>query len=309
MFTFPASHNPSWKQGFARRKSEAQYPSLWKNLESAWLPSLGPTGTILRDIVRGNDGVFTGKDVANDWVKTGERFLPWSINFADTGDIVDITDITVTPEEGNSWGFWWNGVTADVYPMSRIGGTPPVNSYVNILTTSAFRWRDRSGNFYSWSPAPNMIDGEWHFICGTQDINNTRLYVDGVEVSSAKATVGGTTSDWEIFGRGAGEISNMFICRRMLQPNEILLLFNDPSAIGRFRQTSAFEGLLVLSSLTMESSSSSSSISTSSSSSSSVSTSSSSSSPNVDVYPDGKVITRTGPVSSSVSFPTAMAGI
>jgi len=221
-------HTPSWRQGFARYRHRSAHPELWDGLVGLWLPSLGPTGLTLRDLSgRGNHGILTNMDPAADWLTTGEGELPYALGFSKTGDYVNIPDLTVTAAEGNSWGFWFKSASGtDHYPLARIGHS---GSYVNLYGTNYIRWRDwgPSGTIYGWPSSPNTLDGKWHWICGTQDANFTRLYVDGREVSGAKATTAGSYTRWEAIGESVnGQMSNTVVYNRALHPSEIRRLCN-----------------------------------------------------------------------------------
>jgi concanavalin A-like lectin/glucanase superfamily protein len=178
-------------------------------------------------------------DPGTDWVTASRRGLRHAVQFsknlveADRNDHVAISRVTVTAAEGNSWGFWFKGTDTAQYPLSRLGHG---SSYVNVYSTSYIRWRDRLGKIYSWVSSPNTLDGEWHWICGTQDVNFTRLYVDGKEVTSAVATQAGSYMEWDAIGEHVnGQLSNAVVYKRVLAPNEIRTLHRDPLSLVRRR--------------------------------------------------------------------------
>lgn len=90
------SHTPSWKQGFARSRAESDCPGLWKGLIGAWLPALGPTGSVLRDIsIAKNNGDLADMDPSSNWV-LGDRLAGGhALDFDGDNDYVDLGSLPV----------------------------------------------------------------------------------------------------------------------------------------------------------------------------------------------------------------------
>jgi len=112
---------PSFTQGYARNKAESAFPQLWDGLIGMWVPFLGPSSAILRDMNGyGNDGVLTSMDPATDWVVGGNPRLPgYALNFDDTeGEYVAIgdNDYLISGEPFSI--LWWEKVNAntDTFP-------------------------------------------------------------------------------------------------------------------------------------------------------------------------------------------------
>jgi len=81
---------PTWGSGFARGAYESEAPEFWNRLVGAWVPSLGPTGSSLKNIARdfrGADGTLTNMDPATDWI-IGEH--GYHLDFDGSNDWVDL---------------------------------------------------------------------------------------------------------------------------------------------------------------------------------------------------------------------------
>lgn len=247
-------HRPSWKQGLARNQAGARYPGLWDGLVGAWLPSLGPTGTTLRDISGyGNDGTLQTMDPAVDWVATEKGY---ALNFEDAQKRVLLPDaakffapftVTVTFRHhtlraGNLFGGQdtSNGVT--VY---HDGGAEHWFYYINDDSTRS-QYRSPVGltSLNEWYTFSLTWDGT--YVAGSSDI-----WLDGVEQTDwtrqmSEATLD-TNVDWgaspfRIGNEGgfdwrnfSGYISSFVVHNRVLSPNEIRTLYENPHALVQQR--------------------------------------------------------------------------
>ena len=50
-------------------RGQIQYPNVLRGCAGLWIPALGGTGSVVHDVMRGNDATFAaGMDIATDWV-------------------------------------------------------------------------------------------------------------------------------------------------------------------------------------------------------------------------------------------------
>ena len=235
------SHTPSWKQGFARYGHLSAAPGLWKRLVGLWVPSLGPTGLTLRDLSGfGNHGTLTNMDPAADWVTTGQRGIPWALDF-----------------DGSNQSVYAPLAKAVTYPFTMSG-------IVDISSASAelaFSVGDSGGTLYAGLRVDNnarliiarpgqvganntVAPGIHHVVIVFHAANLAELYADGVllgtetDVASAatfnRAAVG-VSADSTPFGFYTGPIGNVSLWDQALAPSEIQQLHADPMAMFRRR--------------------------------------------------------------------------
>ena len=256
MLIWTPQHTPSYKQGFARNAAESENPGLWKGLAGAWFPSLGPTGATLRDISgRKNHGTLTNMDPATDWVMTEKGY---ALEFDGTNDYVVGTPMSMLTGSQLTVSAWLycRSDTEDQRAISRGGYSGPV-----ILL-----WGDNQsgggvqglGNtdiymFTSYLGSSNRVNGTtnsriintWQHVVGVMNGAYRGLYVDGSLNASHSSGVQQTLAvtadnlwfgDWQAASLPANmRLGPVSIHNRVLSPNEIQHLYQDPHALVRPR--------------------------------------------------------------------------
>ncbi len=266
MLVWVPSHTPSWKQGFARNAAESAAPGLWKGLVGLWVPSLGPTGLTLRDLCgAGNHGALTNMDPATDWVTTGQRGIPWALDFAGgaTDETVDLGDPqSLEPST-------WSGMT--LFISARRAGTAAwdtlldkgeefqaaANTTLNFGIRNNDRMRFNVSNGVALTgieTGDTVIDaGVWRDYAatwdGTTSANGMKIYRDAVLIEQGTAdyaissVVHASGRRWWLSGHASGANQLFFtglksrvgIWSRDLLPSEIQQLHTDPMDLLRKR--------------------------------------------------------------------------
>lgn len=229
------SGRPSYGRGFARSASESEAPGLWKGLKGLWLPTLGRTEGILRDVSGfGNHGVNGAT-----WVIGANPKLP--------GYALDFNVQSVT------------GMSAPLFSEFSIAAfvrveTFTANSFFVDASPSTSGWGIRigSGGIGSFSflcyrsggllNLSNIVDvltaGKWHHIIGVMGLGGIRAYVDGIEVGSLNGTGTVAAQTSMVFGQSVegsssfdGAIGLVALYNRALAPAEIKQLYEQPEAM------------------------------------------------------------------------------
>jgi len=245
---------PSYHQGFARSASESAYPGLWKGLVGAWVPSLGPTGSTLRDVSGyGNRGTLNGETAP---IIGGNPKEPgYVLDYDGTLDFVDFADHN-SLRFPNSFTFaaWVktsaSGALNDILRKRNRndGGVMEILIRKNTSNQANFVMEDDSDNAATVAGTTDISDGVWHFIVGVRDkpASLIRIYVDGVEENTATDTADDfeevNSQPWRIGDTNSsvhfewlGQIGIVLIYTRALLPNEISFLYRDSNSIFRLR--------------------------------------------------------------------------
>ena len=252
---------PSYSQGFARSAAESAAPGLWAGLAGAWLPFLGPTGTVLRDWGgRQNHGTLTNMTGA-DWVM-GDK--GWALDFPDADDAITVGDVPIFDD---LTAFTWlmrvkHDTTAadhDLVVRGTHDAMAPFLLWMDNAGTDSYKMIVTSGGAGSGAKtsAFTPVAGVWYdlaftFLASTE----MRLYIDGVEdANSPFATGEGTLNNTGIgdnvvrFGNDAagtkgldGQIGHAMFYTRVLTANEIAQLYADPFGMFRMRQIASLGG-------------------------------------------------------------------
>ena len=101
---------PSYWNGFAHSAGESAYPESWKGLIGAWCPSLGPSGSTLRDLSGfGRHGTLGNMDPATDWIIGANPRVPgYTLDFDGTNDHIEIDALTDLNFNGGTILWWMN---------------------------------------------------------------------------------------------------------------------------------------------------------------------------------------------------------
>jgi len=163
---------PSW-QDFATH-DESAHPDLWNGVVGYWAPCLGPTGTRLHDVSRGNNwGTLTNMDPATDWViqggasalnLTATDFIdcgnPTALNFVapfavaawvklgsaptDTG----IVSKTTQADGFSGWMLWQNGSVANAYWAGGTRATGTTSIVGDVLQLIGMSWTGQTAEVW-----------------------------------------------------------------------------------------------------------------------------------------------------------------
>jgi hypothetical protein len=257
---------PSYKSGYAQSAGESAHPNLWDGLVGAWMPSMGVTGGILRD-VSGNEnhGTLTNMDPATDWVTTSKGL---ALDFDGSDDFVSLPVDVLPLTIGFSVSFWIYASVSDV-PNNSADGI--YDSTDDWNTTGGGMWitiddragaRSVDGISIQWdtdlgpeyAQASNLFGPtkEWHCVSCVYRGTSSSIYHNGVDRTSAASSVNNSPyrpdiGEQPVIGKAkfAGTNSsavfgNFLIHNRALSPLEIKQLYADPLAPFRKKQQIAF---------------------------------------------------------------------
>jgi hypothetical protein len=218
--------------------------NLWDGVVGYWAPCLGPTGTRLHDVSRGNNwGTLTNMDAATDWVISGGQY---ALDFDATDDYVDIGTRQYLSSGSAATVAWWERVTSSglgYYSRFRLAtGARDMavlrtdnNSYRGIATFNVSA--GASKNFVSAPSVANSV-GIWRHLAlvmraGPDATANAdwSLIVDGVEYAATNGGAGSIANGnnrigWDSADAGANcQIAELAIYSRALGVNECQRLY------------------------------------------------------------------------------------
>lgn len=250
----------SYQIGHARSARESIRPSLWNGLCGAWVPALGFTGNVLRDLT----GVWG--DAAN---VASPTWTPTVNGYAATYDGSTQYHTVAVPSSFAaltelSWGVWVQmGTRVDTdsnYYAAAIGddrgsgfisGAIGLEFYQNDHPVVLFNeggypeWSYYMSASY-WSATPRFLMGVWR---ASEDSGLMRVFVDGIEIPSYESSAARTTawtppagvpltigSDYALRYPCNGKILANYIWTRKLTTAEILAVGTDPLCVIRPRR-------------------------------------------------------------------------
>jgi len=221
---------PSWQH--YGTYDESAYPDLWDGVVGYWSPCLGPTGTRLHDVSRGNNwGTLTNMDAATDWVIDGGQY---ALDFDGVNDSVSAGNVPVLDAVlGLTLAVWY-------YPRVTVG----LGAIVNQWRGTAGSYLFQSGTSLAWqvgtlantrlTVANVLTANRWHHIVAIKKPAFLELCVDGKSVGTA-ASAGDQNSlaaSFLIGGDNGGIsvpnalIGNVAAWSRGLTPNDAARLYN-----------------------------------------------------------------------------------
>jgi len=236
----PRSARPSYASGFARSAGESANPGLWRGLFGAWVPMLGNTGGILRDVVGGCHGTLTNMEPATDWVRNGLR-TPGSddtisidtkdqlrdVPLGDWSVVLDVTPHELTVDTAS---LAWSGTDDLVFYVNENSGGGRIRIF----------WRDRGGSHHNYVTGPGHTNTRMHVVFTFDSVQETSwLYFNGVLVSTDTVfpndgDEGPFTDVWISSFAGSQfadqTIHSIGVYSRVLQLNETQQLYADPLA-------------------------------------------------------------------------------
>lgn len=232
---------PSYSQGFARCADESAHPQLWNGLVGAWIPEIGPSGSVLFDISgRGHHGTLVNLEIDTDWaLYDGGTFLNTATNEHVTGTFEQIdTACTILT-------FFKTGASGTSRPIN-IGDSASDVFYfaidANIGNDFSYWYRAgaaQSTVYTAQVPSANT----WYMVAGAAYGNVRELFINGISVDQTISTAFPTPIN--IFGLGdlirannigsACGVGLSLVYNRALSAQEVMLIYADPLALVRRR--------------------------------------------------------------------------
>lgn len=220
----------SYHNGLAPRDFEPAYPELWNGCVGAWCPSLGPTGTILRDWSgRQLHGTLTDTTLTTIWaVNSGHCLLLDGMNDYVSVAHHSVFDITARI----ALSMWFKtSVGTSQYLLSKDNDSFLLGTGI---VTSGRLGVFLSGPSVAWLESTvNVDDGLWHHACATYDGATIKLYIDGLLDNSSARTGAITTGTapvkigWRTGGNYFnGLIDDVRIYNRDLRSREVIPLYS-----------------------------------------------------------------------------------
>lgn len=210
---------PSYANGFARCAGESAYPELWKGLVGAWVPTMGNTGKVLRDVSgHGMDGPIIGTQT---WVQSKHGPAIYS-----PGNTKGIETKTLKFGSGHPWTvyFWfawehngasywvpyaWQDNESTNYPgfdtWGQNNSSPTYGWGFDLsmgLSAGVYYFQDTSGRRYN--------PGETNLVVYTYDGNRASRYVNGAfhERSAYDYAIAAATSKFTLFNNDSATGAN-----------------------------------------------------------------------------------------------------
>lgn len=247
-----AALQPSYQNGYARSAGESVQPNLWRGLIGAWVPTLGPMGTTLRDVSGfGNHGTLTNMDPPNDWVIGGNPKVPGYVLDFDGGDD-DAVDLG-TSLRGTE--LVWS---ISVWFMLRT--LPSDENDHRIISTDGDEelfYADNSPDELKCFSFGNVGDDKitiapialntWQHAVVVNRIGTIDAYIDGEnKLDNATFNFSANNTNWFI-GNGPaqtqkapnGQVGPFYAWNRRINPGEVKQLYNDPLGLVRLRSRMA----------------------------------------------------------------------
>jgi hypothetical protein len=221
---------PSFQQGFARSKGEAEFPGLWDNLEAFWSPALGFQGSTILDMSgRGRHAVMTNMDPATDWA-VGQKGL--AIQYENTvgGDHLLFPAFSM----GQTWtiSMWYVNTTASGYKDLMNPSSQDLALHVS------------GANVFVYYPicvgaTAINLNQLYHAVFISDLVNNRhQIYVDG-KLDGQQGPVDSART-WDRIGRynegTNGQIGDVGMWSRILTEAEILALYQGASPLSLRRR-------------------------------------------------------------------------
>jgi len=205
MRSYPFSKHPRrliWPTR-ARHKGESAFPDLWPDY--AWVPSLGATGSVLKDMCGNADGSGTNIDAA-DWVLSEGELC---IDFNGSDEYFSMGDIGVC--ETDEFTYFvrakWIGTNTNrsILAEGNSTTTTPMCTIFQEGTQSRMFLRDGTGKLSNLYSISTVNDGKYHNHVVTYSLaaNSQKLYVDGVEEDSASPSLSSLSGNFNTSSLGA----------------------------------------------------------------------------------------------------------
>lgn len=204
------------------------YPELWNGCVGAWAPCLGPTGLTLRDWGGlKNSGLLTNMTAATSWVSSQGRY---ALQFDATDDYVGSLG-SQNLSLPLSWSVWFWRVTGDFNQIMGQGDGSSTGIYLNCNTSGQLSWQGVFSN------VGTATANAWNHVVCTYDGSTSRIYLNGVELSStatwgksnaaASFEIGRVNFSGGFFYNGNGrQIDDVRRYSRAITAREVRLLYS-----------------------------------------------------------------------------------
>lgn len=180
---------PSYKSGFAPRDFLPKHPDLWKGCIGAWCPSLGSTGTVVKDWSKsGINGTLTGSlSIDTGWSPNGIK------GNGSTGAVSCGTGYNPGLESWSQSAWYKHDAAQSLTGISGkslfAAGAGRYGFYIDSNVNLYAFVEVSAGVFVTNSYTITANDGIWHSLVWTVNrTGNAILYFDGKEVSSVSAS-------------------------------------------------------------------------------------------------------------------------
>ena len=234
---------PSFAESLEMSRSlgkDSDAPHQWNELVGGW-SFLQGGGDILFDTSGyGNDSSkisTTGMDPATDWGTTGQRGIPWALEFNSNNKQVVTPLILERPWSVATWCRLAAGPGVEV--LFAQGNLRSAGLMYNHNETT-WTIQDGSSTYdFNW----DAVDTNWHQVAAVVEVAARQVYLDGAALTpeSVVGAVNPGASGFIIGGRAqgtlgwGGDIGAMTAYSRLILPSEIQQLHEDPQAMHRRR--------------------------------------------------------------------------
>jgi len=238
VYTSTQQSRPSYTEGFARNQSESANPNLWDGLVGAWCPSLGPTGTTLRDISNNHrHGAFTYMDGSN-WGISKNGYV---LDYDGSSDYIGVSNFTYAFTDQITISAWMKPsvITGDNRQWIATNNTYFM-SYI-MGSNAEIQFRLNTGSETTLDSNSAMSLDVWQYVTLVYDGSNMFIYVDtdlwghiaktGNIQSITRLTIGAGDNGWADWFNG--HMGDILIYNRALSSSEIQQLYVDPQALLR----------------------------------------------------------------------------
>ena len=238
----PSNVRPSFAVGYARSAAESDNPGLWDGLVAAYCPALGPTGSVLRDLVGQQDGTLQNMEAA-DWQVHDS--MGYTLSLGGTDEFVQLPG-SFTPSEPRTimaWARTTDTTLSRAYCWADNTQTDRMLA-VSIRGNNPFAYTVRYDDNSTVSSTRTAVQGQWYCLAGVSRASNDHeLYIDGeLDGSGAGDTTFSTLNDGAL-GKETdsgpryltGNIGPAYYWERALSGDELKQLCADPLAPFRRR--------------------------------------------------------------------------
>ena len=233
---------PSYASGYAKNASQSAHPNLWDGLVGAWMPSLGVTGKLIREVVGKNHAaVVDDHPSVSNWttskVSRSFRFERTTDSVADYASTSRNLGISGT----GSWSVHMrvkvDSSATNVYGwLFWVGSSTSTNNRALGIRTFTDGKYGVAHWFNDLSFAPINYDN-WEQIAVTFDGSTERFYLNGAEVLNRTTSLNILDGRVWFNARGAPntqateyDMASTFVYDRVLSSTEIKQLYVDSLA-------------------------------------------------------------------------------
>ena len=241
------SRRPSYRQGFARFAGESAYPHLWRGKIGHWVPTLGTTGTVLRDVSGfSNHLTLTNMAPGTDWVIShSPKVKGYALDFDGSNDHLKNTNVAgniYDPFRAGGTGvlslsMWLKRNGNGAKFLLHGASTAAINGWAFIFNSSNLISFATNG-VKSYDSSVAITGTGWEHVACTYDKTfDVRHYHNGAFTNLVTHTAAGTTSGNQLYVGARsqdlafpfpGQMNDIRIYNRLLTPREIQTLYSFP---------------------------------------------------------------------------------